>query len=142
MLERVLRTLLHPRLAASSLAVLQLYAGGLTLLYPSGTLRAQGWWAALGFAAGVCGLVSVWRPSRFLVSAAGSLIVMACAARGMAILDRVVFVDSNAQVLRSTAAIGTAQWFTMAYMSFVVWRRLVVPWSVLQVTDRRAVPRD
>lgn len=125
----------------ASLSMLQVYTGVVTLVFPS-PLRLAVVWGVLGLVAGGFGFLAVWHcGGRFLVAASGALIVFACSARGLATLDRVTD-DLVAGQVRAAVAVGTAQWWTIAYVTFVVWRRLVVPWSVLQSTERRAVPRE
>jgi hypothetical protein len=141
MLERLLRTLLHPKLTMTAIAMLHLHAAIVTFVYKPATLTHPQFWASVSlFAAAWGGCALLWIDRKWVVTFAGATLVGVAFCRGFALVAHLMDPDIS-QTARVTASVSIAQWFTIGYLTFVIWRRLVVPFSVLEQTDRRAVPR-
>lgn len=131
--ERALHTLLHPRLLMASLGLLSLYAGLVsTFVYSSAYLHYPVIWGAIGTAAGIVTMWAVWRPERLVVAIAGATLVTAFASRAVGIMESMIRAEDVNRNVTASFSIGAAQWMTMAYVTYVVFRRIVVPWDAMR----------
>jgi hypothetical protein len=130
-IERVVLTLLHPQMIMASVSVLALHTAAVTFLYQPPTVRYPNELAAIGMSAGVLGFVAIATGHRVVVAFSGALLSVASIVRGMAVLH--VALDSNELgEVQAAALIGAGQWFTIAYVTWYVWRRMVTPWAVVR----------
>ena len=129
----VLDHLQHPRLVIWALATCSLLAGVLTYFYDSLTLVWPGVWSLFGVTAALVAYLCAIHPTRLLVAASGALLVFTFTARGFALYNATGSVDPNGVTTATTASyiIGGTQWIVLAYLTFVVWRRIIVPWSII-----------
>jgi hypothetical protein len=134
----VLDHLHHPRLVIWALATCSLVAGVLTYFYDSLTLVWPTAWSVFGVTAALVAYLCALHPTRFLVAASGALLVFTFTARGLALYNATSSVDPNGPTTATTASyiIGGTQWIVLAYLTFVVWRRLIVPWSIILTAER------
>lgn len=131
--NRLVRTLLHPRLLMSALGLLSLYTGMVSLtIYSSAYLHYPAVWGAIGTLAGVAALSAAWHPSRTLVSLAGAALVVAFASRSVGIAESLITLDQITDDVAASFSIATVQWATMGYVTFAVFRRLIVPWAAME----------
>ena len=130
-MEEILRTLLHPKMMMASLAVLALHVGGVTVVHEPDTIDYPLVWGTVFLASGLAGLAAIFHPAKALIALSGSLLSVAFMGRGVAVLETVLD-DKFSPSLEAAAVIGVAQWFTLAYATWFIWRRIVVPWSVIE----------
>jgi hypothetical protein len=130
-IERVVLTLLHPQMIMASISVLALHTAAVTFLYQPPTVRYPYELAAIGFTAGAFGFLAITTGHRAVVAFAGALLSVTALIRGMAVLH--VALDSNElSEVQAAALVGAGQWFTIAYVTWYVWRRMVTPWAVVR----------
>lgn len=139
MIEQVIRTLLHPRMTMASLSLLSVYAGVTTLAYDGAFLHVPVVWATVALVAGIIGMLTVWFPRRSFVAASGSLLVVAGLARAVALIESSLTLELPRSV-QASYGISAAQFLTLSYITFVIWKRQVIPWSILEVEDRSDGP--
>jgi len=132
-MNRLVRTLLHPRLMMSALGLLSLYTGAVsTFVYSGAYLHYSDVWGAISIAAGLLTLAAAWHPSRMLVSLAGSALVVAFASRSVGIAESLIRLEQLSSDVAASFSIATVQWATMAYVTYAVFRKLIVPWAALE----------
>lgn len=132
--SKVLLTLSHPLMLVAAVSTLTLYAGIISTTYPSNIIHFPRLWGCIGIVAGTMGFISIpCRNHRRVLVAAGALLVMASAGRGIAIAESVFLGEQSAAIQRASF-VGMAQWWTLAYLIFVLWWRQVLPWTLLDIS--------
>ncbi len=117
--------LVSPRLFLLLIAGLFTVVGVETFLYPPDFLRVAALWAVVALVtAGGCVHAAV-KPSRFIVSLAGALVVCASVARALANLLEPL-ADGEPWPTRIVAA---SMWLLIAHLALAAWFHFVTPWS-------------
>jgi hypothetical protein len=141
-LEQILDALLHPRLIMAAVSLLVLYAGVVTAVYENTYVHMPLVWAVLGVVAGLCGLAAVVHPTRWTVSVSGAVLVVVALSRGVALAESVVFIEQPSEAVAASQAVGAVTWLTLGYVTWALWRRQVVPWSVVRSVQRSRADDD
>jgi hypothetical protein len=130
--DRVMRLVLHPSIIMVSFGFLSLMTGTITLVRYSETyVHYPDVWAGLQIFAGVMTFVSIRWPTRGWIVIAGSLLVVAYSSRSVAILESLLRLEQPSRDVEASFVIASITWMLMAYLAFVIWRRIVIPWAVL-----------
>lgn len=135
--EKAKVTLTHPRLLITAMSLMALHAGIWTTVYTPKYIPIPYVWAVWGLLAGLCGLLAVWKPSPLTVVAAGAMLVMNAAVRGMILVVAVLLPSLPHELeVNATFLISAAQWWTLMYVTLVVWLRMAIPWvAAIEVSE-------
>lgn len=130
-----MRTLLHPRMVMVVLSMLSVFVGLNTLEYEAGYLHYPALWGWVAIVAGGIGTFASAHPGRTVVALSGASLIVAPLARAAALFETILRSDQTPSV-RASFEIATAQWTVLAFVTWVLWKRVVVPWSVLEQQRR------
>jgi hypothetical protein len=124
----------HPRLVIWALATLSAVAGFLTHFYDSLLVSFSTAWSIFAACSAAAGYITTVRPTRTWVAVSGAALTVVFLTRGAVLLEAAARRTEPATHIASLV-IGGTQWVALAYLTWVVWRRLIIPWSV--ITEER-----
>lgn len=137
MIEKFIRTLLHPRLMMTSFAMLALYAGVSTLAYEATFIHFPYVWGTAGLLAGLLVVAAAAYPGRAMAAVSGAAFMVIASARSLALVEAMITLEQPSSSVTAQLGVSAAQWITTAYISWVIWNRQVIPWSVVCQEDRQ-----
>lgn len=130
--DRVVRLVLTPSVIMVTFGFTSLATGIVTLLRYDGTyVHLSGVWGCLSVLSGVLTFVAIRWPTKRLIALSGSLLVVVFLARSFAIVESLLSIEQPSRAVEGSFVIASMAWMMMAYMVFVIWRRIVIPWAVM-----------
>jgi hypothetical protein len=130
--DRVIRLILHPSIIMIAFAFLSGMTGLITMVGYSATyVHFPQVWAAIAMLGGGLTLMSVRWPRRSWIVFSGAFLVVSFSARSVAIIESLLTLDQPSDDTEASFVIASITWATMAYLAFVIWKRIVIPWAVL-----------
>lgn len=137
MIEKIIRTLLHPRMMMASFGVLAVYAGLATIVYGVAFSRFSNVWGMAGMLSGFAVFAASIRPGRTIAALSGATFIVVAVARAIALVEAIITPDQGSTLATAQLGVSASQWLTTAYISWVIWNRQVIPWSVICQEDRQ-----
>lgn len=130
--DRVMRLVLHPSIIMVAFGFISGATGIVTLMrYGNTYVHFPEVWAAISIVAGVLTFTATRWPNKWLIILSGATLVVTYSARSVAILESLLNLEQPSRAVEGSFVIASMTWMMMAYLAFVIWRRIVIPWSVL-----------
>lgn len=130
--DRVMRLVLHPSIIMVAFGFISLATGLITLLrYGNTYLHFPEVWAGISIASGLLTFFATRWPRKWFIILSGALLVVAYSSRSVAIIESLLNLEQPSSAVEGSFVIASMTWMMMAYVAFVIWRRIVIPWSVL-----------
>jgi len=108
-----------------------LYVGITTLNYDRAFIHFPEVWAVVFCVTAGLTLLAAFRPTRLWVALAGATIMVAATGRSLALVEAAIVLHQPSPAVTASFWLAGIHWATFAYVSWVLWRRVVVPWAVV-----------